>query len=193
MTLDIRQGFAPPDRNRVAALFWQAFQSKLSPILGQDTKALALIADTLQPEATVCAWSGDTLVGGMGFRTATQGFLAVGYRDLARTYGPVSAVWRGGLLNLFDQVVTPEQVLIDGLFVDPAWQSQGVGTALLDHQVRAARAMGKTKLVLDVVAENPRAVALYERCGFVPVRTRSMGPLRHLFGFTKIHRMEKQI
>jgi ribosomal protein S18 acetylase RimI-like enzyme len=38
-------------------------------------------------------------------------------------------------------------------------------------------------LRLDVIDTNLRARALYERLGFRAVRSESLGPLRHLFGF----------
>jgi ribosomal protein S18 acetylase RimI-like enzyme len=47
----------------------------------------------------------------------------------------------------------------------PAWQGQGVGTAIVRSVLDRAAASGKA-VVLEVLHENPRAAALYERLGF---------------------------
>jgi ribosomal protein S18 acetylase RimI-like enzyme len=52
------------------------------------------------------------------------------------------------------------------LGVAEAMQGQGIGTALLRHQIALARQKGQQRCVLDVAITNPRAQALYERLGF---------------------------
>ena len=42
---------------------------------------------------------------------------------------------------------------------------------------------GYRSIRLDVIQDNWRARALYERQGFRPVRTQKLGALRFLFGF----------
>lgn len=53
------------------------------------------------------------------------------------------------------------------LGVDPAWQGRGIGQALIGHLAAEAARRGRSRLALDVAVSNPRAQALYERCGFV--------------------------
>lgn len=52
-----------------------------------------------------------------------------------------------------------------GVFVEPEFQSRGIGQALLLALVGAARGEIE-QLILAVVATNRRAIALYERNGF---------------------------
>jgi ribosomal protein S18 acetylase RimI-like enzyme len=99
-------------------------------------------------------------------------------------YGP-GALWRAGALWLLSREVDNDRFLLDGLCVDPAARGTGVGTALLVAITEEARARGYRGVRLDVVDTNPRARALYEREGFVALRTVEMGPLRHLFGFAR--------
>lgn len=53
------------------------------------------------------------------------------------------------------------------LAVEPALRGQGIGQALIDHLATQAGALGRTRLALDVATTNPRAQALYARCGFM--------------------------
>jgi ribosomal protein S18 acetylase RimI-like enzyme len=53
-----------------------------------------------------------------------------------------------------------------GLAVAPERQGEGIGSALLDHGIERARAAGKRRLLLRVLASNPGAVRLYETRGF---------------------------
>ena len=58
------------------------------------------------------------------------------------------------------------------LGVDPGWRGQGIGRALIEHLAAEAARLGRSRLALDVAATNPRAQALYERCGFVVIDER---------------------
>lgn len=51
--------------------------------------------------------------------------------------------------------------------VEPAYQRQGIGTALLRHAVRTARRAGFRRLEIGTGDSGRRQIALYERCGFV--------------------------
>ncbi len=67
-----------------------------------------------------------------------------------------------------------------GISVAPAAQGQGVGTALLqalcDYADNWAQLL---RLELTVFTDNPRAIALYRRCGFVHEGTHRAYALRH--------------
>jgi uncharacterized protein (TIGR02569 family) len=53
------------------------------------------------------------------------------------------------------------------MWVAPGARGRGVGKALVAAVVDEARAAGSARVLLDVVAENESAVALYSACGFV--------------------------
>jgi ribosomal protein S18 acetylase RimI-like enzyme len=69
-------------------------------------------------------------------------------------------------------VRAPYGPLLVSVHVDPTAQGHGIGEALVVASIRALRARGETVLALNVTEGNRRAVALYERLGFV----RSIGP-----------------
>ena len=65
----------------------------------------------------------------------------------------------------------PQQVARKGgirqVGVRPGWRGRGVATALLCAAMRAFRHEGVERAVLDVNVNNPRALRVYERLGFV--------------------------
>lgn len=56
---------------------------------------------------------------------------------------------------------------IERIYVVPAAQGTGLGARMLDFICSTARKAGKTYLWLGVWEHNPRAIAFYERAGFV--------------------------
>jgi RimJ/RimL family protein N-acetyltransferase len=54
-----------------------------------------------------------------------------------------------------------------GLGILPAYRGRGLGTRLLNAALEAAFAAGFVRIELDVYAGNARAIALYEKAGFV--------------------------
>ncbi|AHB49831.1 hypothetical protein W911_01515 [Hyphomicrobium nitrativorans NL23] len=69
----------------------------------------------------------------------------------------------------------------------------GVGSALLDAIERHAATKGLKHLRLDVIDENTRARALYERHGFDARSHRSIGALKPIFGFRTATTMIKSV
>ena len=62
-----------------------------------------------------------------------------------------------------------------GMWVDPSARRQGIGAQLIDRVAAWAIAAGATVLVLDVVAGNAPAIALYDRAGFLTFDGDAMG------------------
>jgi GNAT superfamily N-acetyltransferase len=57
--------------------------------------------------------------------------------------------------------------LLDEFLVDDAWQGQGIGTQVLAFIESWSRSEGIEAIRLEVAQDNPRALALYRRSGFV--------------------------
>ena len=60
--------------------------------------------------------------------------------------------------------------LIRDLYVDPDARRAGLGRALLAHVAEAAHDEGAHRLSLQTEADNTRAIELYAKAGFEPVR-----------------------
>lgn len=185
MDFTIRSGFAEPQRHRAARLYLDAFDAKIGGILGRDARAEALMARIMNPAYALSAVDGTgALLGLAGFKTKDGALTEGGLADLRHVYGALGGLWRGLVLGLLEREVEAGCLLMDGICVHADARGAGVGGALLDAVADLARRQGCHEVRLDVIAENPRARALYERKGFVAGQTSAMGPLRHLFGFS---------
>lgn len=66
---------------------------------------------------------------------------------------------------------------IGGFGIAPAWRGQGLAHRLIAAALDRARRAGLREVQLEVLSNNPRAIATYERAGFV--RRRDLRILRH--------------
>ncbi len=167
------------------SLYWQAFGAKLGRVMGPEPRALRYLACVMRPDRCLCALDDrGALLGLAGFKTPQGAFAAGRFADLRTVYGPAGAFWRDRLLRLLDTDAPNDRFLIDGICVAPAARNQGIGTLLLDAICDLATQRGHSAIQLEVVDTNVRARALYERLGFRVTTTQSLGPLRHVFGFS---------
>lgn len=171
-------------RAQAARLYWQAFGPKLGRVLGPEGRALAYLERAISGNHVIVALSDDgALLGLIGFRSAQGGFAEGSMADLRAAYGRFGALWRAAAMRAISREVDNDRFLIDGICVAAGARGQGVGTALIEALADDARTRDYAELRLDVIDTNIRARALYERLGFRAVRSESLGPLRHLFGF----------
>lgn len=77
-----------------------------------------------------------------------------------------------------------------GLYVAPRARGRRVGEALVDAVLEEARHLGKSEVFLEVASDNAAAIALYERCGFVPTGAHHAHPRREdLREIEMVHRL----
>ncbi|SHF35935.1 Acetyltransferase (GNAT) family protein [Ruegeria intermedia] len=190
MTVSVSRGFAPDERARAAALFWQAFSGKLSRVMGPDARGLAFFERALNPDFALVARDADgRMLGLAGYKTRDGGLTQGGLSDLARVYGWFGALWRGLVLSVLERDLKPGVFQMDGICVATEARGQGVGTLLLRAIKDEARRLGMHEVQLDVIDTNPRARILYEREGFQAIGQDHTGPFKHLFGFSSASKM----
>lgn len=182
--LSVRHGLPPGQRSAAARLYWQAFGAKLGRVMGPERKALAFIERVLDERHVIsaCDASG-RVIGVIGYRTAQGSFVGGARADLVAIYGWMGAFWRMGCLGVLARDTETRALIVDGLAVAPDWRGAGVGAALIEALVVEATMRGYRELRLDVVGENLRARALYERMGFAVTRRRDSRLTRLFFEF----------
>ncbi|MFU1479004.1 GNAT family N-acetyltransferase [Roseovarius sp. C7] len=190
----IHPGIPMDQRDRAAALYWEAFGPKLSRVMGPTPRAEGFLRDLFDDRFALSAVDArGQLVGLAGFKTHEGSLTGGGLGDLARSYGWAGALWRGLVLALLERETLRDVLLMDGICVAREARGQGIGSALLDAILAEARRHDLPRVRLDVVAENPRARALYERKGFVAAGDSELGLLRHVFGFDRATAMYRSV
>jgi ribosomal protein S18 acetylase RimI-like enzyme len=69
--------------------------------------------------------------------------------------------------------LTADDIELKRIYLFSRFQGNGRGKVLMEAALNAARAMGKTRILLGVHAENAKALAFYRKNGFVQVGTRT--------------------
>lgn len=171
-------------RSDAARLYWDAFGGKLGPVLGPDAKAKAYLARVMRRDHCFSALDEDgRLIGIAGFKSVDGSFAGGSLRDMQQVYGWFGSRWRAAVLWMLSREIDNHRFLVDGICVARDHRGKGVGTALLESLYAEASARGYGMVRLDVIDTNWRARALYERLGFVALRTERIGLLRYVFGF----------
>ena len=187
-------GISEEQRRAAAALYDEAFVAKLGPAIRDDAARLAVLADGFDPEKSVAALAGDVLLGIAGFHDdggALTGGITFG--SIRRRIGFLRSVRAILVLLLLERKPAYDELLMDGIVVHRDARGQGVGTRLFGQLEAHARHIGKTSIRLDVVDTNPAARRLYERLGFVAVKTERTPYLRRVMGFAASTTMVKRL
>ncbi len=69
-------------------------------------------------------------------------------------------------MKLIDEVEAAEFAYISNVCVDPNYRDMHIGTFLLDNLIKEYKEKNYNEIVLDVLADNPRAIHLYQKMGF---------------------------
>ncbi|WP_145104850.1 GNAT family N-acetyltransferase [Cereibacter sediminicola] len=184
MRIELRRGLPSGQRRLAAELYWQAFGGKLDRVMGPEPRALAFLERVMRADHAIAALDGEGRLQGLaGFKTPAGGFAGGTFADMRAVYGVWGGTWRALILRALQSEVDNDRFLLDGICVARDMRSQGIGSALLAEICDEARRRGYASVRLDVIDSNWRARALYERQGFVAIRSHGIGALRHVFGF----------
>ena len=95
-------------------------------------------------------------------------FMLVAIGQILRHYGPgAPGVMRRGL-QVESMIVPPgrEEFCIAHVGVSPLHRNKGIGRILMQHMIKKGKNSRCSRIILDVSAENPAALSLYESLGF---------------------------
>jgi RimJ/RimL family protein N-acetyltransferase len=117
-------------------------------VVARERKYLTMLE--AQPEPDTLRFVKSNLENGNPMMVALADDKVIGWCDVRREFFP-SRAHRGTL----------------GMGLLPEWRGRGVGRRLLEATLAQARRSGFKRIELDVHADNSRAIALYEKAGFV--------------------------
>ena len=80
-----------------------------------------------------------------------------------------------------------------GISIDRAWWGLGIGRALTEACIECARKAGYEQLELNVVADNTRAISMYERAGFVEFGRNPRGFKSRMSGYQELVYMRLEL
>ncbi|MBR3106709.1 MAG: GNAT family N-acetyltransferase [Clostridia bacterium] len=80
-----------------------------------------------------------------------------------------------------------------GISVDKAWWGLGIGRALTEACVECAKKAGYAQIELQAVADNQRAIALYQSVGFVEYGRNPRGFRSRLTGWQEVVHMRLEL
>jgi ribosomal protein S18 acetylase RimI-like enzyme len=192
MAVRIEQELPESARTAAAELYWEAFGRLLRPALGRSEHGIDILTDGLDPSRAIAALDGDELVGLIGLHYGGRAFTRLGARSLLRHLGLAGVPRLVPLLLLAGRPPAGE-LRIDGIAVRADRRGAGIGSLLLREAAARARAVGIEVIRLEVVDTNPRARSLYEREGYVAVRTERTPYLRRAMGFGAVTTMERRV
>lgn len=187
------RGFTEHERARAADLYWEAFSRKLRPALVDDATGLALVRTALSPDRVLVARAGGSVVGICGFYEGNKGAVDLTWAGLRGRLSAAASVRALLLLAPLSRRAQRDALVLDGICVDPALRGRGIGSALLEAATDHARSRGARAVRLSVVDTNPRARALYDRLGFEPAGSGSLGPFGAVYGFSGYTVMERAV
>ena len=183
----------PGDELAATRIYAEALIQKLRPFFGTADAAAGFLAPHLQPDRGVSALIGDRIVGIAGYRLDGHGLFEPKWRHFRERFSLLGTAIRVAGLALLEKEEDEDVLPMDGIAVAEDARGAGVGRALLAEIVAIARRAGKRAVRLDVIDTNPRAKALYLRCGFVEEGRRRLDLLRPVFGFSTVTTMRHHL
>jgi ribosomal protein S18 acetylase RimI-like enzyme len=140
---------------------------------------------------------GQVVAAGAGWTSATNlSFMLAAVGQFLPVFGPLGTapvIIRGLRTEAVIRPPAAGEFYVGHLGVAPDHRGQGIGEALIAHLLAIGATTGRSRAVLDVSVENPRAQALYTRLGF-RVTAERPSSLRRDAGYVPSHRrMERAV
>ena len=193
ISIEIRNGFAEKDREKIVTMYWNAFAEKLKKIL-TGTQAKEYLRDSFDQQFALCAYTNDDeLVGVAGLYETAGCFCDISFNSMIKYYGVIGSFWRTAIFWILDRPVKENELWLDDLFVDENFRGHGVGGKLLVATEAEAKKRKKQKIILEVVDHNVAAKRLYLRHGYKVIKKNYLGIFKYFFDFESSKEMTKEI
>jgi len=177
-------------RHQAAAIFYQAFAPKIDHLLlkpKSPQQAIRIYEACINFNAGFYALHRGEVVGLAGLQYRNLKFDKLTWSSLIKEFGFWGTVYRMALLFVSNRILSPldkDEIRIESLAVAEGMRGKQIGTSLLNTVFEFARSNGFNTVSLEVVDTNQRARQLYERLGFIPVKTTKYGRFTRRAGFS---------
>jgi ribosomal protein S18 acetylase RimI-like enzyme len=181
--ITMQEGLTSDMIDDAVRLFLSAFRDKLTPVLGDDERMVALFKASVNLDSCLAASDQGRLVGLLAVKMAGQTFLDVNFATVRLLYGFFGAIPRTVMLKIMDHSVQPNELYIEAVAVDEKARGEGIGTKLIEEVVRLAGNRAVERVTLEVINTNLRALQLYQRLGFSIRNRMRIWPVNRVFGW----------
>lgn len=162
-------GLEGVDKEHLIEMYNDAFASKYITLLENNDTVIRVLRRAYNIDSGIAMLSEDNqLMGVLSYKEEGKIMFDLSFSSFVKELG-----WVIGLQKLlmfwliFDRKTRKDELYVDRIVVSPEYRSMGVGKQLLDEMEIYASSKGYQYIGLDVIDENPRALSLYEKIGFV--------------------------
>lgn len=189
----IQYGLPEAWREPAAHLYCEAFPRVMQFFMGSTEHAVPILTACFNPEPAFVATVDGQPVGLAALQCDGRHFLQPRLRIFTRRRGWLRGAFGWHMLRWFRLTLPADEIGIDTLAVTAAVRGHGLGSRLLEATFDYGRRLGKRAARLDVVDTNPEARRLYERLGFVAVKTERFPFASRYVGFSATTIMVKPL
>jgi GNAT superfamily N-acetyltransferase len=192
LPIQLRHGLHPGQVQRAAQLYFDAFRRQISPILGAEPRAVALLRQFINPKSALAAYQDGQLVGLAGLEYNGQRFIQPQLPPFIARFGWIVGRIRYRQASLLEQPAPIDQLFISGIAVSSELRGQGIGTWLINATVDFASKHGLEAVHIQVPNTAPALKQLCQRLGFVNTATQNKPDLK-LFGINQFSTFTKNV
>lgn len=165
-------------------------RAALQFFLGPPERRARLFAGAVNRDRVIGAVGEGKSLGFASFKLAGRGPYAPKLIAFRKEYGLLRGLFLFAVFAITEIRDRSPDFYLYGLNVVAEERRRGVASALLDAVALVAARAGCDTIALEVGVENEKAVNLYLSKGYVAKKVFSLGPLRRLFPFSALIRME---
>lgn len=144
-----------------------AGRGSLAFILGDDACRHRLLGASINWDRLLLAFKGSTVLGYAAFKFDGRGPFNVQIDDFVREFGCLGGAIRYALFCLCERREHRYEFFLYGLRVIKSARHRGVASALLGQVFEQAKAVGASRVDLEILRRNLAARKLYLKHGFV--------------------------
>jgi ribosomal protein S18 acetylase RimI-like enzyme len=191
--IEIQLGMPEAMRHQAAVICYEGFRPQMESLVGSQQKGIAILERSLDVELALIALYQDRLAGFLGLQYENRPFFQFKRSHFIRELGFLRGLLVFLLFTLSATPIQKTEMFINVIVVDASMRGRGIGTSLINAAFEIAQQNQFHAILLDVVDTNPEARRLYERMGFIPMRTREYRYLRNLIGSSAVTTMKKEL